>query len=73
MSVTESDEIKAVQKMIDESKRKELEQLGLSLSVKAEHEKSVKNGIRNYEPCVNNEQHIELTKKVQNNQNQTFR
>ncbi|WLP65378.1 hypothetical protein Q9G86_06375 [Bacillus thuringiensis] len=73
MSVTESDEIKAVQKMIDESKRKELEQLGLSLSVKAEHEKSVKNGIRNYEPCVNNEQHIELTKKVQNNQNQAFR
>lgn len=73
MSVTESDEIKVVQKMIDESKRKELEQLGLSLSVKAEHEKSVKNGIRNYEPCVNNEQHIELTKKVQNNQNQAFR
>ncbi|PFK49388.1 hypothetical protein COJ09_29315 [Bacillus thuringiensis] len=73
MSVTESDGIKAVQKMIDEYERKELEQLGLSLPAKVEHEKSVKNGIRNYESCVNTEQHIELTKKVQNNQNQAFR
>ncbi|WP_263703487.1 hypothetical protein [Bacillus thuringiensis] len=55
MSVTESDGIKAVQKMIDEYERKELEQLGLSLPTKVEHEKSVKNGIRNYESCVNTE------------------
>lgn len=74
MSVIESEKAKVVQHMIDEHTREELAQLGLSSPAEVESEKSVKKGIRTYhESCMNTEQHIELTKKVQNNQNQAFR
>ncbi|CAH0344642.1 hypothetical protein [Bacillus sp. CECT 9360] len=64
-------EIKAVQKMIDEDRRKEFEQLGLDNPEQIESNKSEKNGIHNYdESSVNIEQHEELTKKEQIKQNQ---
>ncbi|MGD6816772.1 hypothetical protein ACQCVE_06770 [Metabacillus sp. 113a] len=67
-------EIKAVQKIIDEDRRKEIEQLRLDNPEVIESQKSEKDRIHNYiESSVNLEHREELTKNEQNNQNQAVR
>jgi hypothetical protein len=71
MSAIESEKIKAVKHMIDEHRRKELAQLGLSNLTEVDSEKSVKHEIHDYnEISMNTEQHEELTKKEQHQANQ---
>ncbi|MCM3653967.1 hypothetical protein [Metabacillus litoralis] len=72
MSAAESEEIKTVQQMKDKLMEEEIVQLEISSPADVGHERSVKNGIRNYDESSKNtiEQQEELTKKVKIKQQQ---